>query len=95
MTLGDRRFRWRVSFHHALEIHSAAYAKRGSSWLPDRLLIRPADDPGRLLTICWPACCGPPVGPKLVRAGINEAIRRGWPDGLAALTLPGHEIAQS
>ena len=92
MTCGDRQFCWRVSFDHPAEVNSMAYARQGHSWPPDRLLIRPSNQPDRLLTVCWPACRSPVVVPKIVRASITEAIRRQWPDVLPRLELPGSEV---
>jgi hypothetical protein len=78
IVLHGRRFRWMCQFNHPLEVLSAAYANRHTEWSPDILKIRPEDNPDRLLTVSWPACHGPVVKPDLVRACIEEALRRGW-----------------
>lgn len=78
LALDGRRFRWRCEFNDPLEAFSVGYAERGGAWPPDTLVVRPEDGPHRLLTVTWPACKGPVVTPGLVRACIEEALRRGW-----------------
>ena len=92
LTLDGRRLRWTCSFHHTSEVSSTGYAERGASWSPDRLLVRPEDGPHRLLTVSWPACRGPVVKPELVRACVEQALRRGWLDTHAVLDLSGEEV---
>jgi hypothetical protein len=86
------RFRWACSFHDPLERFSAAYAERGQSWSPDVLTVRPEDGPHRLLTVSWPPCRGPVVQPGLVRACIEEALRRGWLAEHPVVQLAGPDV---
>jgi hypothetical protein len=92
LALGGRQFRWACCFNHPLEVFSVGYVKRGASWPPDRLLVRSEDGAHRLLTVRWPACRGPVVKPALVRACVEEALRRGWLDTHAVLDLAGEEV---
>jgi hypothetical protein len=46
--------------------------------LSDRLLFRPEAGSHRLPTVSWPAGRGPVVKPGLVRACVEEVLRRGW-----------------
>src|SRR4051794_9893210 len=85
-------FRWRCDFNEPLERFSADYAKHGTTWRPDVLVIRPEDGPHRLLSVTRPACQGPVVKPRLVRACIEEALRRGWLADRPALTLAGASV---
>ena len=73
--LDGRRFRWACHFHYPIEVLSTSYAKHGHTWRPDALLVRREDRPHCLLTVAWPACHGPLVKPRLVRACIEEALR--------------------
>ena len=59
---------------------------------PDRLLVRPEDAADRLLSVHWPFRESPVVKPALVRACVEEALRRGWPDRLAVLEMAGAEV---
>jgi hypothetical protein len=92
LTINGRCFRWRCDFNEPLDKFSVAYAKHGNTWRPDNLVFRPEDAPHRLLTVAWPACEGPIVKPQLVRACIDEALRRGWLDAHSVMTLPGSEV---
>jgi hypothetical protein len=92
LTANGRHFRWRCDFNEPLERFSAGYAERGMTWRPDRLLVRPEDAPHYLLTVAWPACHGPVVKPRLVRACIEEALRRGWLVEQSMVTLSGPEV---
>jgi hypothetical protein len=69
------------------------YAKHGTTWRLDRLVVRPEVGPHRLLTVTWPACHGPVVKPRLVRACIEEALRRGWLAEHSVVTLSGAEVS--
>jgi hypothetical protein len=48
--------------------------------------------PHNLLTVSWPPCSGPVVKPALVRACIEEALRRGWLAELRVLDLQGTDV---
>jgi hypothetical protein len=87
------RFRWACHFHHPMEVLSRAYAKRGATWTLDTLLVRPEDQPERLLRVTWPACYGPVLKPAFVRACIEEATRRGWPSQVRNLEFAGSELS--
>jgi hypothetical protein len=93
ITANGSEYRWRCEFNDPAEKFSKAYAEHGKSWSPDILVVRPVDRPYRLLTVTWPACDGPAVMPRVVRAAIDEAIRRGWLAELANMTLPGIELS--
>jgi hypothetical protein len=71
---------------------SVGYRERGESWPPDELVVRPVDGPHRRVSVTWPACKGPLVTPGLVRACVEEALRRGWLTELANLDLAGAEV---
>ena len=73
-------------------MHSVGYEERGAAWPADALLIRPEDAPHRRLTITRPACEGPVVTPGLVRACIEEALRRGWLTEWSALGLVSADV---
>jgi hypothetical protein len=92
LVLDGRRFRWACEFHYPFEIMSAGYARNGSTWRPDTLVIRPEDRPQRLLTVTWPACCGPLVKPGVVRACIEEALRREWLGDYSVMKLAGCDV---
>ncbi|HEX4608765.1 MAG TPA: hypothetical protein VH092_11230 [Urbifossiella sp.] len=92
IVVDGRRFRWACAFNHPAERGSVGYATHGVSWPPDTLTVRPEDGPHRPLTVTWPACTGPLVTPRLVRACLEEAIRRGWPNGVSQLELLGAAI---
>jgi hypothetical protein len=92
LCVDGRCFRWRCDFNEPLEKFSVGYAKRGTSWRPDTLVIRPEDGPHRLLTVTWPACQGPVVKPRLVRACIEEALRRGWLTDHSGMILAGADV---
>jgi hypothetical protein len=92
LTVEGHSFRWRCEFSEPAERFSVSYAERGGSWAPDRLLIRPEEDPHRLLTVTWPACHGPVVRPGLVRACVEEALRRGWLAAHPTMTLAGTDL---
>ena len=87
-----RRFWWRCDFHEPAEKFSVGYAERGTTWKPDQLIIRPEDGPHQLLTVTWPACRGQIIKPSLVRACIDEAVRRGWLEELRELTFAGSDL---
>jgi hypothetical protein len=87
-----QRFRWACSSNDPLERFSVGYAKRGESWPPDLLTVRPEDGPNRLLTVSWPACRGPVVKPGLVRACIEKALSRGWLAEHPVIELSGDEV---
>ncbi len=87
----DRRFRWRCSFNHPLERFSVGYAKSGSSWPPDQLIVCSENHPRQRLIVSWPACLGPLVQSSVVREYIDEALRRGWLDEHPTLELTGSE----
>ena len=91
LTVNGRRFRWRCEFHDPAERYSVAMAE-GRITSPDRLVIRPESCPHRLLTVSWPPCHGPVVLPGLVRACVEAASRRGWPDERASLELAGKDV---
>lgn len=93
LTAHGRAFRWRCDFNEPLERFSVGYAQRGHTWRPDTLVIRPEDGPHRLLTVTWPACLGPVVKPRLVRACVEEALRRGWLTEHPILSLVGSEVS--
>ncbi len=93
LVLGGRRFRWACHFHYPIEVLSAAYGKRGSTWRPDTLVVRPEDSPQRLLSVTWPACYGPVLKPGFVREVIEEALHRGWLTEHPDLRLEGSELA--
>jgi hypothetical protein len=93
LTVAGRCFRWRCEFSEPAERFSVSYAACGESWAPDRLVLRPEEEPHRLLTVTWPACHGPVVRPELVRACIEEALRRGWLAEHQAVTLAGTDIS--
>jgi hypothetical protein len=90
--LDGRRFRWACRFHYPVEMLSASYGKRGSTWRPDTLLVRPEDGPQRSLRVTWPACFGPIVKPAVVRVCIEEGLRRGWLSEHRDLELKGEEF---
>jgi hypothetical protein len=92
LSLGGQHFRWRCDFSLPVEMASAAYATEGASWQTDTLIVRPVDGPHRLLTVTWPACNGPLVTPGLVRACVEEALRRGWLTTLPSLELAGTDV---
>ncbi len=87
------RFRWRCEFNEPSEKFSVDYARNGTTWKPDKLVVRPENGPHRLLNVTWPACQGPVVIPRLVRACIEEAIQRGWLAELPVMTLEGFQVA--
>ena len=92
LVLDGRRFRWRCDFrHHPAEKGSVAWSE-GRISTPDRLFVRPEDGPHRLLTVSWPPCDGPVVSPRLVRACVEEAIRRGWLTDAPTMDLPGADV---
>ena len=91
--LDGRCFRWAVHFHYRFDAMSAGFARRGSTWPPDTILLRPEDHPQALLRVTWRACTGPRlITPAFVRVCIEEALRRGWPNDHAILELPGSEV---
>src|SRR5205823_4524663 len=92
MTVEGRSFRWRCDFNEPLERFSVSYAKRGETWRPDSLVVRPEEGPHRLLTVTWPACQGPVVKPRLVRACVREALRRGWLAEHPLVALAGRDV---
>jgi hypothetical protein len=89
-SLDGRRFRWRCEFTFPAEMFSRGFAE--ASWTADALVIRPEDGPHRRLTVTWPACKGPLVTPGLVRACIEEALRRGWLTESSAMELDGADV---
>jgi hypothetical protein len=89
ITIDEQRFRWAVEFNHPSEKFSSAYAESGDSWNPDRLLVRPELLPSNLLTVNWPACHGPLVLPRVVRACIEAALQGGWLGQQSNLCLDG------
>lgn len=93
IVVDGRRFRWACDFHLLGERGSVGYATGGASWSPDALIVRPEDGPHRQLAVTWPACTGPLVTPGLVRACLEEALRRGWPDGLSQLDILGADVS--
>jgi hypothetical protein len=92
LSLDGQQFRWRCDFSLPMEMTTAAYAREGESWQPDTLIVRPVEGPHRLLTVTWPACKGPLVTPGLVRACVEEALRRGWLTAQPALELAGTDV---
>lgn len=76
-----------------LEQFSVGYAKHGDNWKPDSLVVRPEDGPHRVLTVTWPACTGPVVTPRLVRACIQQALCQGWLADGGTLNLAGPDVA--
>jgi hypothetical protein len=92
LVINGQRFRWMCRFHYPIEVLSASYAKGGSTWRPDTLIVRPEDGPQRCLSVTWPACCGPLVKPHFVRTCIEEALRRGWLGEQAVLDLTGDDV---
>jgi hypothetical protein len=93
LTAHGQAFRWRCDFNEPAERFSVGYAQCGQTWRPDSLVIRPEEGPHRLLTVTWPACLGPVVKPRLVRACLEEALRRGWLTESPVLTFPGSEVS--
>lgn len=94
LVANGRRFRWRCDFAHPTEIASAAF-QQGRLKSPDRLLIRPEDAPNELLTVTWPACCGPAMRPGVVRGWIDFALQNGWSTEEACLTLDASRFVES
>jgi hypothetical protein len=92
IVVNNQRFRWRCAFHYPSEVLSVGYARRGQSWPPDVLIVRPEDRPHRVLRVEWPACHGPLVTPALVRVCIEEGLRRGWLAEVPVLRLAGSEL---
>jgi hypothetical protein len=92
LSLDGREFRWRCDFSAPYEMASSGYASEGASWPPDTLVVRPVDGPHRRLTVTWLACKGPLVTPGLVRACVEEALRRGWLMELPNLDLVGVDV---
>jgi hypothetical protein len=92
LTVNARCFRWRCDFNGPYERFSISYAKRGSTWAPDSLIVRPEEGPHRLLTVTRAACLGSVVTPRLVRACIVEAVRKGWLAEHSLMTLEGSEM---
>jgi hypothetical protein len=92
LAIDGQSFRWKCQFNHPAEQFSKAWSE-GRITQPDRLIIRPEDEPHKLLTVCWPACRGPVVKPSLVRACILEARRRGWPADRAVLEIMGADVS--
>jgi hypothetical protein len=92
IVVASQRFRWACHFHYPMEALSTSYAKRGATWPPDTLVVRPEERPERLLRVTWPACYGPILKPVLVRACIEEALRRGWLSDSANLEFAGAEL---
>jgi hypothetical protein len=91
LVFGSRRFRWRCDFNDPREKSSVAWHE-GRITTPDRLLVRPEDGPHRVLTVSWPPCCGPVVSPGLVRACVEEAVRRGWLTDVRTMDLRGADV---
>ena len=85
LVVAGRRFRWRCAFNHPGEYFSVAAAQ--GRLPPDLLLVRSEVAPQRVLTVEWDQFRWRLVTPRLVRACVEEALRRGWPDTLPALTL--------
>jgi hypothetical protein len=73
-------------------VFSVGYQERGASWPPGTLVVRPEDGPHRRLRVTCPACEGPLVTPGLVRAYVEEALRRGWLTELPVLELTGGNV---
>lgn len=92
LALGDRRFLWRCEFSSPLEVCSVGYRERGSSWPPDRLVVRPEIGLHCRLWVDWPPCQGPLVTPDLVRACVEVALGRGWLADSPTLDLAGSEV---
>jgi hypothetical protein len=84
-------FRWRCEFHYPAERASTAWSE-GRITSPDRLIVRPENSPHNSLTVSWPPCCGPVVKPAMVRACIEEALRRGWLREHRILDLQGTDV---
>jgi hypothetical protein len=93
LTYENQHFRWRCDFHEPLDKFSEAYARHGTSWTPDALLIRPEEQAHRLLTVLWPACAAPMITPRVVRVCIEEALRRGWLQDQVRVVLAGHDVS--
>lgn len=91
ITIAGQHFRWRLEFNDKFDRLSVAWAE-GRVTTPDRLLVRPEEAPDKLLTVSWPPCSGPIVQPALVKACIEEAIRRGWPAQRTLLDLAGADV---
>ena len=85
-------FRWRCDFHEPADKFSKGFVEQGQTWKPDTLIIRPEDNPNRLLTVTWPACLAPVVTPHFVRLCIMEALQQGWLKELVSITLAGADI---
>lgn len=93
ITVDGQRFRWNCDFGEPADKFSAAYAKSGHEWEPDRLIVRLEERPHHVLTVTWPACSGPPgVLPRNVRAAIQAATDRKWLEAEHSLVLPASEI---
>ncbi len=93
LSLDGQEFRWRCEFSAPYEMASSSYTRDGAAWPPDTLLVRLVDGPHRRLAVTWPACTGPLATPGLVRACVEEALRRGWLTTLPVLELAGTEVA--
>ena len=93
ITVRKQRFRWKCDFHVRAEKLSRAYADAGHRWEPDRLIVRVEESPRVMLTVTWPACEAPVIQPHMVRAMIESAMDRGWPDRERAVVLPASVLA--
>lgn len=92
ITVNGRRFRWKCDFNEPADKFSAAYARSGHEWEPDRLIVLVEENPHDTLTVTWPACEAPSIQPRDVRAAIHAAMDRNWLDAAHSLVLLASEI---
>ena len=81
LIVGERVLFWRYLWYDGMSLFAGN----------NHLLVRPEVGPHRLLRVNF-GYGGPTVTPRVVRACVDEAIRRGWPFERAGLTLKAPEI---
>jgi hypothetical protein len=88
LVLGSNRFRWRGQFNDPeLSLSAELFTAH------DALLVRPEEGHHRLLTVFWRVGDRVLLTPGLVRACVEEAIRRGWLSEYPTLSLAGVDVS--